>query len=46
MFEISDSASSEDEKDILMELKAFYHVGKHPNIVSFLGASLHNGKPH
>ena len=45
-FKIADSASSEDERDIIMELKALYHVGKHPNIVSFLGASMHNGKQH
>nr|CAF04076.1 receptor tyrosine kinase [Suberites domuncula] len=43
---LKESASTEDEKDIIMELKVLYHVGEHCNVVSFLGASVHKGKLH
>lgn len=35
--------SLEDEKDLISELKVLRHVGAHPNIVSFLGAAVHEG---
>lgn len=35
--------SDEDEKDLILELKVMQHVGAHPNIVSLLGAAVHEG---
>ncbi len=44
-FFTSDVHSDEDEKDIISELKVLQHVGAHPNIVSLLGVSIHEGTP-
>lgn len=41
--DFTDSASDEDEKDLISELKVLQHVGAHPNIASFLGAAIHQG---
>ena len=40
----AENASDEDEKDLISELKVLQHVGAHPNIVSFLGAAVHQGE--
>lgn len=41
---IIDIASEEDEKDIISELAVLQHVGAHPNVVSLLGATAHEGR--
>ncbi len=40
---IVDNASEEDEKDIITELRVLQNVEAHMNIVSLIGASIHNG---
>ena len=37
-FEISANATDEERRDLASELKILIHVGKHKNIVNFLGA--------
>lgn len=39
----TENSGDEEEKDLISELKVLQHVGAHPNIVSFLGAAVHQG---
>ena len=43
MISHAESATSEDEKDLVMELKTLFHVGQHRNLLSLVGASVHQG---
>ena len=43
-YPFAENASEDDEKDIITELRVLQNVGSHKNIVSLIGASVHNGK--